>query len=606
VPRNPVNERRDQGADTYRRLLGYLRPYWRQFAVAIVGMLVYAATSAGFAALMEPLLDGSFVEQDQRAITWVPVAILGIFFFRGLGGFCAGYFMSWLGWRVIATLRGQLFDKYLELPTREYDLATSGELISRITFNVRSVAEACTNAITVLVRESATVLALLAVMFYHSWLLSLAFLVIGPLIALIVTTISRRFRRVSRRIQESMGEASHVIEEAVEGHRVIKVFGGQGYERERFAEVNERNRRLNMKMTVAKSASVPVVHFFVAMALAGIVFVATRQSLLEQISVGSFVSFITAMLMLFAPLRALTTVNEKLQTGIAAGESVFEMLDRDAERDGGHRELAAEPARIDYREVGFAYREGGGRVLSDISLQIRAGETVAFVGRSGSGKTTLVNLLARLYETDTGTIAIDGVDIREYSLASLRQGIAYVGQDVTLFNDTVANNIAYGRLRGTPREAVEAAARAAHADEFIRQLPQGYDTPVGENGVLLSGGQRQRLAIARALLKNAPILILDEATSALDSESEKLVQEGLKALMTDRTTLVIAHRLSTIEHADRIAVMAAGRLVEQGSHAELLARGGHYARLHSLQFAEPAGGDAGDADDGADGPAAGH
>jgi len=411
--------------------------------------------------------------------------------------------------------------------------------------------------------------------------------VVGPAIVFMVMYITKHFRRTSRKIQRSMGKVTHVVEEAIEANRVVKIFGGQRYETQQFDQVNERNRRLRMRMIVAQATSVPAIQFVVAAALALIIYLATVDSLIHTFTAGTFVSFITAMLMLFGPLKRITTVNAKVQTGIAASQSVFELLDTPPEPDTGTRTLRR-PRLIEYRNVHFAYSAEKGNVLHGIDLRVDAGESVALVGRSGSGKSTMVNLLARLYECRTGGIFIDGVDIRELTLASLREQLAYVGQEVTLFNDTIFNNIAYGRLSESSHAQVRRAAVAAHAAEFIETLPEGYDTLVGENGVLLSGGQRQRLAIARALLKNSPLLILDEATSSLDTESERHVQAGLQALVANRTTFVIAHRLSTVERADRIVVLDAGYIVESGTHAELLAADSHYAGLYRMQFADPA------------------
>ena len=572
------------GAATYRRLLRYVLPYKREFAVAIAGMVGFALTDTAFAALMKPMLDGSFVEQDPRMVWGVPLAIVGIFVVRGAAGFASDWFIALVGWKVIATLRAEIFDKYLTLPTRFYDEASSGELISKVTFNSQMVANAASSSLTIVVRDTLTAIGLFALMLYHSWQLSLAFLVIGPVIGVIVTRVSRRFRQISRDIQGSMGEVSHAIREAVDAARVIKIFGGQDEERRAFELVNERNRGFNMTETAVKAANEPIVMLLVALALAAIVYIASSGSVAERISVGAFMSFITAMLLLFQPLKRMTTLNNQIQKGIAAGESLFEILDMESERDAGTRVLAREIGRIEYRGVELAYQADKPAALCGVDVTVRAGETVAFVGESGSGKTSLVNLLPRLYDADGGAILIDGVAIDEYALSSLRSRIATVSQDVVLFNDTIASNIAYGSARAIDQAALEHACRAAHAHEFIAALPDGYSTMVGENGVMLSGGQRQRVAIARALLKDAPILILDEATSALDTESERKVQRGLDALMAGRTTLVVAHRLSTIERADRIVVMAAGRVVETGTHAQLLARGRHYAKLHSMQF----------------------
>lgn len=576
------NKNIPKASDTYRRLLSYIKPFKRQFAFAIAGMVGYAITEASFAALMKPLLDGSFVKQDQQAILLVPIIIILIFIIRGVAGFASTYYMSWIGWSVIKQLRKEVFAKYLSLPTQFYDNASSGELISRITFNSQRVAQAASSTLTIMVRDSLTAIGLLALMFYQSWQLSLCFLVIGPIIGIIVDRVSRQFRAVSRNIQDSMGEVSHVIQEAVDGSRVIKIFGGQATEEHQFEVVNERNREFNMRETAIRAMNVPIIQMLVAIALAIIVYLASSGDIADRLSVGEFMSFVTAMLLLFQPLRRLTSLNSQIQNGIAAGETLFATLDLSSEQDTGTRELQLPIDTIEYKAVDLRYVHDKPAVLNNVDLSIRSGETIAFVGESGSGKTSLVNLLPRLYDMSGGTILINGTPITDYKLASLRDAIAYVSQDVMLFNDTIANNIAYGSDKAIGKNALLDACKTAHAHDFIMQFPDQYETMVGENGVMLSGGQRQRVAIARAILKNAPILILDEATSALDTESERKVQQGLETLMQTRTTLVVAHRLSTIERANNIVVMDKGNVVETGTHAELLASDTHYRRLHQL------------------------
>ena len=555
-----------------------------RFGYAILGMMGFALTDTAFAALLQPMLDGGTVGQDLQ-IWMVPLAIIVLFFVRGVAGYVSTYYMAWIGWAVIKQLRTEVFAKYLTLPTAFYDEASSGELISRITFNSQKVANAASSSLTVIVRDTLTSIGLLGLMFWHSWQLSLCALVIGPIIGVIVKRMSKQFRKASRNIQESMGDVSHVIQEAIDGSRVVKVFGGQAGELERFEFANETNRWFNMRETRIRALNVPIIQFLVAMALAIIVFVASGGLLGDdRLSPGEFMSFIGAMLLLFSPMRRLTTVNSQIQQGIAAGESLFETLDLDSETDTGTQQVQEPLNSIEFRDVTMAYRSDKPSVLNGVSMKIKAGETVALVGESGSGKTSLISLLPRMYDFDSGEILLNGIAVQDYTLASLRSMISYVSQDVVLFNDTIINNIAYGTGEAVDRETVEAACVAAHAADFIQSLDEGYDTLVGENGVMLSGGQRQRVAIARALLKNAPILILDEATSALDNESERKVQQGLDRLMEGRTTLVVAHRLSTIENADRIVVMKQGQVVESGKHSELVAKDSHYSKLHQLQF----------------------
>ncbi|MEQ6342316.1 MAG: lipid A export permease/ATP-binding protein MsbA [Gammaproteobacteria bacterium] len=569
----------------YRRLLGYARPYWKIFAISIIAMVILAATDTGFAALMKPMLDGSFVNKDPDTIRIIPLAIIGLFILRGVSGFLSSYGMTWVGRQVINNLRREMFEHMLRLPAGFYDKSSSGQLISKLVYDVEQVAEASTSVLTVVVRDTLTIAGLLAWMFYLNWMLAITFMLTGPLIALLVVYVNRRFRRISGRIQASMGGVTEAVGQTIEGQRVIKIFGGQRHQAEIFDNVNAVNRRQHMKMTATREASVPLVQLVAGAALAGIIYLATMDSMLATITVGTFMSFIVAMTMLLTPLKRLTTIHSSIQRGIVASESIFGLLDCEAEKDTGTVRIERARGAIEYGNVSFSYDSTKGRVLENISLKIEPGQTVAFVGRSGSGKTTLVSLLPRFYDLTTGRITLDGCDIRDFKLEDLRNQIALVGQDVTLFNDTIANNIAYGRWSDVSETDIIRAAEAAHAMGFIRKLPEGLQTIVGEKGMMLSGGQRQRLAIARALLKDAPVLILDEATASLDTESERMIQAALAQLVRNRTTLIIAHRLSTIEQADVIVVMDAGQIVEQGGHTELLACGGHYANLHRMQFA---------------------
>jgi len=568
----------------YLRLLRYVRPHWQAFAVSIFGMIVAAMTEPLLPALLKPFLDGTFVHKDDWVMRWAPVFILVIFFVRGLAGFFGSYAIHWVGNRVVMDLRAEMFGKLMTLPTRYYDDHATGLLISKLTYDVTNVTAAATSVVTIVIRDTIIIAGLLGWLFYLDWKLTLITLAIAPVVALIIRTINHRLRNASRDTQQAMVSITQVIEESVTAHKVVKLFGGQSYEQQRFdSEINGVRRHM-MKQAAAALANVPLVQMVAAVALSFVIWLAIGQTGSDAATVGGFLSFVTAMLMLTAPLKRITSITEFIQRGLAAAESVFDLLDSDDEADSGTLELGRVHGELCFERVSFAYGWDGRMALQEVDLQIPAGQVVALVGASGSGKSTLANLVPRFYELRSGHILIDGQDIRTVTLASLRANIALVSQEVVLFNDTIASNIAYGQMREVPETEIVAAATAAHAMEFIRDMPQGLQTLVGEKGVRLSGGQRQRIAIARAILKDAPILILDEATSALDSESERHVQAAFEVLMRDRTTLVIAHRLSTIEKADRIVVLQKGQIAEAGTHAELLARGGVYAQLHRTQF----------------------
>ena len=567
----------------YKRLWGYTRRYIWMFALGILGVAIDASMQAAFIKFMEPLIDRVFVGKDSAFGIWLAGIIFLVSVTRMVGNFAGVYSMEWVGRKVIADLRQELFDRYVSLPATFYDRFSSGQLISKLAYNSEQVANAATTSVVSAFRDVLLVLFLLGVMLTINVKLTLVMLLLVPMIGLLVTVISKRFRKISHRIQDMMGNVSHVTEEAVVGQQVVKVFQGQEAEKKRFSKVNDKTRRLHLRMVATHLASSSMVQVAAGLAMVLLMLIATRPSLLENISAGTFTAIFTAMIATIPPLKRLTSVQSQMQKGIAAADSIFQVLDIDAERDTGSYTAERVKGEIEFRNVSFRYETGGRPILDDIDITVPAGRVTALVGHSGSGKTTLAGLLPRFYPQYEGNILLDGHELSDYSLDNLRSHISLVSQNVVLFNDTVAGNIAYGALSGASREAITRAAREAHAMEFIEQLPEGLDTLVGENGTLLSGGQRQRLAIARALLKDAPILILDEATSALDSESERVIQTALTEVMKNRTTLVIAHRLSTIENADQVVVLDHGRVIESGTHGELLAQGGVYAKLHQVQ-----------------------
>ena len=567
---------------TYRRLLSYLRPHLKVFMFGVLGMAIFAATDAGWAAFVKFFLDGTFVAKDPRMVWLVPSVLVGLFVLRGLGDYLQTYCPGFVGRKIVKTLRTQIFDSYLRLPVSFFDRQASGVLLSRLTYNTEQVANATTDSITVFIRDTLSIIGLISYLMYLNPKLTLISLVVAPVIAFLIRRINHLFRRYSRRIQNSMGDVTRVAKEAIEAPRVVRVFNAQDYQAATFEQVNEHNRRSHMKLMLTKSLSNPIVQTLTALGLATVLYMATVDAVNDRMSVGEFTSFIAALMLITAPLRRLVNVAGPLQQGIAAAQSIFEVLDAPLEDQGGSFRLERARGEVEYRNVEFKYPTAADPVLRGVSFRAQPGEKIAIVGRSGSGKSTLVGLLPRFYDPTAGQVLVDGHDAREFALDSLRGQVSLVSQDVVLFNDTIKSNIAFG-FPATAAE-IEAAAASARVNEFSAQLPLGLDTVVGDRGTLLSGGQRQRIAIARALLRNSPILILDEATSALDTEIERQIQDQLEALMANRTTLIIAHRLSTVEKADRILVMDSGRVVESGTHQELLARDGQYAVLHRLQF----------------------
>jgi len=578
-PREPVSV-----LTTYRRLLGYLKPHKAAFALGILGGTIYAASTASFAWLGKKFGDGTFTHPDPRMVFLIPIALVIIFIGRGIGSFTQTYFMGYVGRRIVKRLRGEVFRSVLDLPAAYFDSASTGTLLSKLTYNSEQVGQASTDSIVIMVRAALTVIGDIFFIFWFNWRLALIALATGPLAAWLISVVNRNFRRYGRRIQDSMGDVTRIAKEGFEAPRLVKVYEAQSHLQAQFDVVNEHNRRSYMRLILTRGLANPTVQLVTVLGGALVLGLAMRDTVDGRMTPGDLLGFFVALTSIAQPLRELVSVADPVQQGVAAAESLFELIDEPPEPVGGGYVVGRARGDVEFRDVRFSYPKGERPALRGVSLEVAAGSSLAIVGRSGSGKSTLVSLLPRFYDIGSGSILVDGRDIREYDVRSLRAQIAVVSQDVTLFNDTIRNNIAFGRK--VSESDLLQAAEAAHVLEFTSGLPAGLDTVVGDRGVLLSGGQRQRISIARALLKNAPILILDEATSALDTEAERHIQAALAQLVRNRTTFVIAHRLSTVEQADRIVVLDAGEVVESGTHAELLARDGRYAQLYRLQFAD--------------------
>lgn len=571
---------------TFRRLWPMISPYKTGLVVAAIALILNAASDTFMLSLLKPLLDDGFGKANSSILKWMPLAVIGLMVVRGITGFISSYCISWVSGQVVMFIRRRLFSHMMGMPVSFFDQQSTGTLLSRITYDSEQVAASSSGALVTVVREGASIIGLFIMMFYYSWQLSLILIVIAPIVSVSIRLVSKRFRNISKNMQSTMGEVTTSAEQMLKGHKEVLIFGGQKVETERFDTVSNRMRQQGMKLVSASSISDPIIQLIASFALAFVLYAASFPSVMETLTAGTITVVFSAMIALMRPLKSLTNVNAQFQRGMAACQTLFTILDMEQEKDEGKLEVERAKGDIEFRHVTFYYAGKDTPALNDINIHIEAGKTVALVGRSGSGKSTIANLLTRFYDVSEGSILMDGHDLREYRLGALRNQVALVSQNVHLFNDTVANNIAYARDEHYSRAEIEEAARMAYAMDFINKMEFGLDTVIGENGVMLSGGQRQRIAIARALLRDCPILILDEATSALDTESERAIQAALDELQKNRTSLVIAHRLSTIEKADEILVIEDGRIVERGVHAELLAKHGAYAQLNRMQFGQ--------------------
>jgi len=586
-----MSERLDPRAKVvYKRLWRYVSPHKGFGLLAVISMIAAAGTEATLVALLKPLTDEGLVAQSLQAVETVAIGFIVAFIARGLAGFGTEYALGWIGRRVISDLRRDVFRKFLTLPSSFIETHATGPMMSRMTYNVEMVAESVTTVVTVMVRDLLTILAAMGLMLWFSPRLFIFVMVLIPIIAILIQVLGKAFRRYSGRIQDSIGEVTQVTEEVLRGNRVVKNFGGYEYEMERLTEVDEWNRRQNLKLIRVRSLGVAVTQVIFGFGVATVVYAAGAESSDGNLTTGGFIAFFSAMMMMLQPLRRVTNINATLQRGIAAGDSLFQIIDEPDEVDSGNHVAERISGTVEFRNVGFSYDDDNSPVLSDVSFAVESGKSIAIVGHSGSGKSTLISLLPRFYDVDSGDILLDGRSVSEYRLDNLRANISLVSQDIVLFNDTIENNLAYGQLRRKSRAEILQAAEAAHVMDFVRDLPDGFETVVGDRGILLSGGQRQRIALGRAILKNSPVLILDEATSSLDTKSERRIQEALNNLVQNRTTLVIAHRLSTVEKADQIIVLDEGRIVESGTHHQLLDTDGLYAVLYRLQFSDESSG----------------
>ena len=571
---------------TFRRLWPMITPFKAGLIAAAVALVANAASDTFMLSLLKPLLDDGFGKADRSILLWMPLAVIGLMIVRGISGYVSSYCISWVSGKVVMQMRRRLFGHMMGMPVAFFDQQSTGTLLSRITYDSEQVASSSSSALVTVVREGASIIGLFIMMFYYSWQLSIILVVIAPVVSIVIRLVSKRFRDISKNMQNTMGHVTTSAEQMLKGHKEVLIFGGQKVETERFDSVSNRMRQQGMRLVSASSISDPIIQLIASLALAFVLYAASFPSVMETLSAGTITVVFSSMIALMRPLKSLTNVNAQFQRGMAACQTLFSILDMEQEKDEGKRVVERAKGNIEFKNVTFTYPGRDAPALRDVAFTIPAGRTVALVGRSGSGKSTIASLMTRFYDIQEGQILMDGHDLREYTLSSLRNQVALVSQNVHLFNDTIANNIAYARTDVFSREEIEKAATMAYAMDFINKMDNGLDTVIGENGVLLSGGQRQRIAIARALLRDSPVLILDEATSALDTESERAIQSALDELQKNRTSLVIAHRLSTIEKADEILVIEDGRVVERGSHAELLEQRGAYAQLHRMQFGQ--------------------